>query len=60
MGFFSEIISSGVKLALTPIAVVVDVGKIVTGNTPDTTKDLVESSMIDLGTGLNDLGEGDL
>lgn len=41
MGFFSNIISATVKVALTPVSVVVDAVNVVTGNEPDTTKDLL-------------------
>lgn len=44
MGFFSNIISSVVKVAITPVAVIVDVVKVVKGEEPDTTKDLLKSA----------------
>jgi hypothetical protein len=48
MGFFSDIISSTVKVALTPIAIVKDVVNIATGQEPDATKDLLQSAGEDL------------
>lgn len=44
MGFFSNIISATVKVALTPIAVVKDVVNIATGEEPDATKELLQSA----------------
>lgn len=54
MGFFSNIISSAVKVALTPVAVVVDVVKVATGQEPDTTKELLESAGEDLSDAVDD------
>jgi hypothetical protein len=48
MGFFSDIISATVKVALTPIAIVKDVVNIATGQEPDATKDLLQSAGEDL------------
>lgn len=44
MGFFGSIISSAVKVALTPVAVVKDAVDVVRGEEPTTTKDLIESA----------------
>ena len=44
MGFFSDIISATVKVALTPVAVVKDVVNIATGQEADATKDLLKSA----------------
>ena len=44
MGFFGNIISSAVKVALTPVAVVADAVKVVSGEEADTTKNLIESA----------------
>lgn len=44
MGFFSDIISATVKVALTPVAVATDAVKVVVGAEPDTTKDLLKSA----------------
>lgn len=51
MGLFdalSDLTSAVVKTALTPVAVAVDAAKVVTGNEPDTTKDLLKSAAQDL------------
>ena len=48
MGFFSDIISATVKVALTPVAIVKDVVNIATGEEPDATKDLLASAGEDL------------
>mgnify|MGYP003404102928 CR=1 FL=1 len=60
MGFFSNIISATVKTVLTPVAIVTDVVKIPLGGKPDTTKELIESAVEDVGDGLSDLADGDL
>jgi hypothetical protein len=48
MGFFSNPISAVVKMALTPVAVAVDVVKVCTGDEPDTVKKTVESAVQDM------------
>jgi hypothetical protein len=48
MGFFSDILSATVKVALTPIAILKDVVNIATGQEPDATKDLLQSAGEDL------------
>ena len=48
MGFFSDIISATVKVALTPIAVIKDVANIATGEEASATKDLLQSAGEDL------------
>jgi len=58
MGFFSSIISSAVKVAISPVAVVVDVVKVVTGNEPDTTKNLLESAGKDMSDAFDDATGG--
>lgn len=60
MGFFSNIVSATVKVALTPVAVVKDVANIATGETPDATKELLESASDDVGKATDDLAEGDV
>ena len=40
MGFFSNLVSGVVKVALTPVAVVADAVTVATGGDPDSTKDL--------------------
>lgn len=44
MGFFSNIISTTVKAAITSVAIVADVVKVATGQEADTTKDLLRSA----------------
>jgi len=58
MGFLSKIISATVKTALTPIAIVKDAVKIVTGEEADATKDLLESAADDVAESTEDLGDG--
>lgn len=55
MGFFSEITSALVKTALTPVAVAVDAVKVVTGEKPDTTKELLESAGKDVEKAVDDI-----
>lgn len=54
MGFFSNIVSSVIKVALTPVAVVVDVVKVVKGEEPNTTKDLLTSAGEDASDAIDD------
>lgn len=44
MGFFSSIISSAVKVAITPVAIVKDVVNVAIGEEPDTTKEILKSA----------------
>lgn len=60
MGFLSNMISATVKTALSPIAIAVDATKVVTGNEPDTTKNLLESASDDFVEGFDKLGDGDV
>lgn len=60
MGFFSEITSSIVKVALTPIAVVKDVVNVATGEEADATKELLQSAKDDASEAVDDLADGDL
>lgn len=48
MGFFSNLTSGIIKVALTPVAVVVDAVNIVKGEEPDATKELLKSAGEDL------------
>jgi hypothetical protein len=48
MGFFSDILSATVKVALTPIAIIKDVVNIATGQELDATKGLLQSAGEDL------------
>jgi len=58
MGFFSSIISSAVKVAISPVAVVADVVKVATGNEADTTKNLLESAGEDVSDAIDDITGG--
>lgn len=58
MGFFSEIISATVKVALTPVAVVKDAIEVVKGEEPNNTKDLLKSAGEDLNNAINDATGG--
>jgi len=58
MGFFSSIISSAVKTALTPVAVVADAVDIVKGEESNNTKDLLQSAGEDLDDAINDATGG--
>lgn len=60
MGFFSKILSAGVKTVLTPVAVVKDVANIIEGEEVDATKDLLSSAAEDAVDAVDDLTGGDL
>jgi len=55
MGFFSNIISSAVKVVISPVAVAVDVVKVVKGDKPNTTKKLLEGAGKDLSDAIDDI-----
>ena len=57
MGFLGNLVSSVVKVAITPVAVVADAVKVVVGEEPDTTKDLLNSAMDDLSEAGDDIFE---
>jgi len=60
MGFLTNMFSSVVKVAITPVAIAVDVVKVATGNEPNTTKDVLKSAVSDAEEGMDDLcGETD-
>lgn len=44
MGFFSNITSGIIKVALTPLAIVKDAVDVVIGETPDNTKNLLKEA----------------
>lgn len=48
MGFFENMISGAVKIALTPVAIVKDAVNIIADEEPDATKKLLESANKDL------------
>jgi hypothetical protein len=60
MGFLSNIISATVKTALTPIAIAKDAVSVVTGEEPESTKELLEQAADDVSEGFDDLSDGDL
>lgn len=47
-GFIADIASAGVKVALTPVAIVKDVVNVATGQEVDATKELISSAGDDL------------
>jgi len=59
MGFLTNLVSAAVKTTLTPIAVVKDVVNIVTGNEPDSIKELLQSASEDVSEAIDDLGDGE-
>ena len=60
MGFLSSIVGATVKTVLTPVAVVKDALNVVSGEPPDSTKELLESIVNDLSEGFDDLGDGEV
>jgi hypothetical protein len=58
MGFFSNLISATVKVALTPLAVVVDAVDVVKGEEPDNTKALLQSAGEDLDDAIDEVTGG--
>ena len=55
MGFFGNIISAAVKVAITPIAIVKDVVSIATGDEPNNTKSIINSATDDLSDAIDDI-----
>ena len=60
MGFLSNLLSSGIKTIITPVAVIKDVVDAATGEEPTTTKKLLESAFEDLEEAGEDLADGDI
>jgi hypothetical protein len=60
MGFLTNMFSAAVKTALTPVAVVKDAVNVVTGEEPDTTKNLLSSAAEDVVEATEDLGDGEI
>lgn len=58
MGFFSNMLSATVKVALTPVAVVKDAVNIATDKEPETTKALLSSIEDDLSEAVDDVTGG--
>ncbi len=54
MGFFSNIISATVKVALTPVATLKDVVDVAIGQEPENTKDLLKSAGEDFEDAIDD------
>lgn len=59
MGFFSNIISATVKVALTPVAVVKDAVSVAAGEDPEATKKLLESAGDDAEEAKDNLVDGE-
>lgn len=55
MGFFGNIISAAVKVALTPVAIIKDAGNVVIGNEADSTKKLLNGAANDVEDAFDDL-----
>ena len=60
MVFLSKMLSATVKTVLTPVAIVKDAVNIVTGEEPDSTKNLLQSAAEDFEEGFDDLGDGEV
>ncbi len=60
MGFFSNIFSAGIKTALSPVAFIKDAVNVATGEEPDETKKLIQSSANDVTKAVDDLVDGKL
>lgn len=60
MGFLSKIVSAGVKVVLTPVAVIKDTVNVMSSEPADATKDLLESASKDAKDAVDDLGDGDV
>lgn len=60
MGFLTNIVSSVVKTALTPVAVVKDAVNVATGNEAESIKKLLASASEDLEDAFSDLGDGEV
>jgi hypothetical protein len=55
MGFLSSIVSSAVKTALTPVAIVKDVVSVSTGEDANATRDNLESAGEDFSDAIDDI-----
>jgi hypothetical protein len=58
MGFFSNIISATIKVALTPLAVVKDAVNVVSGEEADATKNLLSSADEDFSDAIDEITGG--
>lgn len=59
MGFFSNLVSAAVKVAITPVAVIKDVVDVATGEDPENTKKLLKAAARDVEDAGDDLANGD-
>ncbi len=59
MGFLTEMLSSVVKITLTPIAIVKDAANVVTGKEVDATKALIQSASEDVMDAVDNLCDGE-
>ncbi|MGH1438267.1 MAG: hypothetical protein ACRBG0_27790 [Lewinella sp.] len=55
MGFFSNVVSGTVKLAITPVAAARDVVNVAQGKEADAVKSTIQSSMDDFGEAMEDM-----
>lgn len=55
MGFFSSLVSSVVKTALTPVSILTDTVEVIKGNEPNNTKNLLKSAGEDLSDAIEDV-----
>lgn len=60
MGFFSNLLSATVKVALAPVAVAKDVVNVATGEEADSTKKLLQSAGDDVEEATDNLADGEL
>lgn len=60
MGFLTNIVSSVVKTALTPVAVLNDAVQVAVGNEAETTKKLLKSASEDVKDAFDDLGDAEM
>lgn len=58
MGFLGELFSGVVKVALTPLAIVKDGINVVSGEEPNTTKELLKSAANDVINSTEELADG--
>lgn len=60
MGFFSEILGTVVKVALTPVAVIKDVVNVATGEPVESTISLLQDAKDGASQAMDDLCDGEL
>ncbi len=59
MGFLGGMFSAVIKTVLIPVAVAKDAINVVTGEEPNTTKDMLASAAEDVKEATSDLGDGE-